>query len=145
MAFQSIYTIAGSAMQAQSVRLNTVASNMANANSAAATEGQAFRAIKPVFQTIYQRLDGQGRHLGPDLNGAAVGIAGMTESTRSIDRRYEPGSPLADDEGYVYYSNVNVVEEMADMMSASRTFQSSVDVITRVNSMQQGLLRLGQS
>lgn len=144
MAFNTIYDIAGSAMQAQTVRLNTVASNMANVNSASGTEEGAYRALKPVFMTIYQSLESttdNGRHLA----GASVGIAGITESDRAVERRYEPGSPLADDNGYVYYSNVNVVEEMADMMSASRAFQTSVDVITRVNSMQQSLLRLGQS
>lgn len=144
MAFNTIYDIAGSAMRAQTVRLNTVASNMANANSASGTEEGAYRALKPVFSTIYQSLETTASS-GQRMAGASVGIAGVTESDRAVEQRYEPGSPLADDNGYVYYSNVNVVEEMADMMSASRTFQTSVDVITRVNSMQQGLLRLGQS
>jgi len=144
MAFNSIYDIAGSAMRAQSVRLNTIASNLANADSAASSEDQAFRAIKPVFSTIYQALDTSGGLTAKRLASANVTVAGIVQSDRAIDRRLEPGSPLADADGYVYYSNVNVVEEMADMMSASRTFQTSVDVITRVNSMQQGLLRLGQ-
>src|SRR5690554_2893981 len=140
MAFYSIYDIAGSAMRAQSVRLNTIASNLANASS----EAEAFRAIKPVFSTVYQALDTSGGVSAKRLGSASVAINGIVRSDRTIDRRLEPGSPLADAEGYVYYSNVNVVEEMADMMSASRAFQTSVDVISRVNSMQQGLLRLGQ-
>lgn len=144
MAFNSIYDIAGSAMRAQSVRLNTIASNLANADSVAGSEDQAFRAIKPVFTTIYHALDTNGGMSAKRLASANVGIAGIVQSDRTIERRMEPGSPLADNDGYVYYSNVNVVEEMADMMSASRTFQTSVDVISRVNSMQQGLLRLGQ-
>ncbi len=145
MAFNSIYDIAGSAMRAQTVRLNTVASNLANANSAAGTEEQAFRAIKPIFASIYQHMDGQSSTTGKRLMSAGVGITGIAQTDRAVERRYEPDSPIANDEGYVYYSNVNVVEEMADMMSASRTFQTSVDVITRVNSMQQGLLQLGRS
>ncbi len=140
MAFNSIYTIAGSAMQAQTVRLNTVASNMANADTVAGSQDQAFRAIKPVFSSIYRSLAG-----GEGLAGADVQIAGLVQSDRSIERRHEPGNPLADAEGYVYYSNVNVVEEYADMMSAARSFQTAVDVVARANSMQQGLLRLGQA
>lgn|SRR5690554_3037590 len=145
MAFNNIYDIAGSAMRAQTVRLNTVSSNMANANSAASSEDEAFRAIKPIFASIYQSMDSARSTSGQRMAAATVGIAGIAETDRAIERRHEPGSPIADEDGYVYYSNVNVVEEMADMMSASRTFQSSVDVITRVNSMQQGLLRIGQS
>ncbi|GAA3560918.1 MULTISPECIES: flagellar basal body rod protein FlgC [Marinobacter] len=145
MAFHNIYDIAGSAMRAQSVRLNTVASNLANANSAAGSEEDAFRAIKPVFASLYQSLETRSPVTSQRLAAASVGIAGVTESDRAIERRHEPGSPIADGDGYVYYSNVNVVEEMADMMSASRNFQTSVDMVSRVNSMQQGLLRLGQS
>jgi flagellar basal-body rod protein FlgC len=145
MAFNSIYDIAGSAMRAQSVRLNTVASNLANADSAAGSEETAFRALKPVFATVYHTTDINAGMIGKRLAGASVNVAGVVQSDRANERRHEPGSQLADAEGYVYYSNVNVVEEMADMMSASRTFQTSVDVISRVNSMQQGLLQLGQS
>lgn len=144
MAFQNIYDIAGSAMRAQTVRLNTVASNLANADSAAATEEGAFRSLKPVFASVFQRVGAGDGLSGQRMAGASVSVAGVVESNRAVERRYEPGSPLANEEGYVFYSNVNVVEEMADMMSASRTFQTSVDVISRVNSMQQGLLRLGQ-
>ncbi|MGL4715338.1 MAG: lateral flagellar basal body rod protein FlgCL [Aeromonas sp.] len=139
MSFSAIYDIAGSAMRAQTVRLDTVASNLANVDSAAGSEAGAFRAIKPVFSTLYQRVqDAQG------LAAAQVQIAGVAQSDRTIEKRMEPTNPLADDDGYVYYSNVNVVEEMADMMSASRGFETSVEVINRINSMQQGLLRLGQ-
>lgn len=145
MAFNSIYEIAGSGMQAQTVRLNTVASNLANAGSASGTEEDAYKSMKPVFASLYSRLDpepGQGRG---QVAGASVTIQDIVESDNPVDRRYEPGNPLSNDEGYVFYSNVKVVEEMADMMSASRSFQTSVDVISRASSMQQNLLRLGQS
>lgn len=139
MSFNKIYDIAGSAMRAQTVRLDTVASNLANVDSAAASEDGAFRAIKPVFSTLYQKIqDADG------LGAASVQVAGIVQSDRQVEKRMEPTNPMADQDGFVYYSNVNVVEEMADMMSASRGFETSVEVINRINSMQQGLLRLGQ-
>jgi len=139
MSFNKIYDIAGSAMRAQTVRLDTVASTLANVDSAAASEDAAFRAIKPVFSTLYQKIqDTDG------LGAASVQVAGIVQSDRQVEKRLEPTNPIADQDGFVYYSNVNVVEEMADMMSASRGFETSVEVINRINSMQQGLLRLGQ-
>ncbi|MDX9874814.1 MAG: flagellar basal body rod protein FlgC [Spongiibacteraceae bacterium] len=140
MAFDSIYTTAGSALQAQTIRLNTVASNMANADTLASSAEEAFRAIKPVFGARYRALEGSG-----GLAGADVQMLGLVQSDRTVERRHEPGNPLADAEGYVWYSNVNMVEEYVDMMSASRGFQTAVDVISRANSMQQSLLRLGQA
>lgn len=144
MSFNLIYDIAGSAMRSQTVRLNTIASNLANANSASATEEGAYKGLKPVFTSIYERLDVDGGLTRGKVAGAKVGILDVVASDRPVDQRYEPGNPLANKDGYVYYSNVNMMEEMADMMSASRSFQTSVEVMGRVNSMQQGLLRLGQ-
>jgi len=127
MSFNRIYDIAGSAMRAQTVRLDTVASNLANVDSAAGSEEAAFRAIKPVFSTLYQRVqEAEG------LGAAQVQIAGIVQSDRQVEKRLEPTNPLADGDG------------LADMMSASRGFETSVEVINRINSMQQGLLRLGQ-
>ena len=139
MAFNRIYDIAGSAMRAQTVRLDTVASNLANADSVSGSEETAFRAIKPVFATLYQRVQE-----ADDMASAQVQIAGVTQSDRPVQKRLEPDNPLADGDGYVYTANVNPVEEMADMMSASRSFETSVEVMNRIGSMQQGLLRLGQ-
>ncbi|MBU3823800.1 MAG: flagellar basal body rod protein FlgC [Candidatus Oceanisphaera merdipullorum] len=138
MSFSAIYDIAGSALQAQTSRMNTVASNLANAGSVAASEEEAYRAIKPVFATVYQHTQ------AGELSGAQVSIAGVVPSDRQPDQRYQPEHPLANEEGYVYYAGVNVMEEMADMMSASRSFESAIEVVGRVNSMQQGLLNLGQ-
>jgi len=140
MSFNRIYDIAGSAMRAQTVRLDTVASNLANVDAAASSEATAYRAIKPVFQTVYQRVEDAG-----GLGAATVNIAGIAQSNRNVERRYEPDNPMADANGNVFYSNVNTVDEMADMMSASRGFETAVNVMNRVGSMQQGLLRLGQS
>lgn len=139
MSFNRIYDIAGSSMRAQTVRLDTIASNLANADSVAGSEQTAFRALKPVFTSIYQRVQENGHFAAAEVN-----IAGVVQSDRQVEKRMEPDNPLADDEGYVYYSNVNPVEEMADMMSASRGFETSVEVMNRISSMQQGLLRLGQ-
>jgi flagellar basal-body rod protein FlgC len=71
-------------------------------------------------------------------------VLGITESNRAIEQRYEPNNPIANNDGYIFYSNVNALEEMADMMSASRSYQTSVEVMGRVNSMQQSILKLGQ-
>lgn len=138
MSFNSIYDVSGSAMRAQVMRLDTIASNLANADTASATEVGAFRALKPVFAALYkQTADSQSL-------SAEVQMLGVTTSSRPVEQRYEPNNPLANQDGYVFYSNVNVLEEMADMMSASRSYQTSVEVMGRVSSMQQSVLRLGQ-
>ncbi|WP_413112631.1 flagellar basal body rod protein FlgC [Thaumasiovibrio sp. DFM-14] len=144
MSFSDIYTIAGSAMTAQTLRLNTIASNMANADSGSTTEAGAYRSRQPVFATVYQQS--QGQLIGQDSahRTAKVQVLDVVEAGGDAQRRYEPGNPIADEEGYVWYPNVDVVSEMADMMSASRSFETSVEVLSRARSMQQGILKLGQ-
>lgn len=139
MSFRSIAEIAGSAMSAQTVRLNTVASNLANAQTAAGSEAEAYRARKPVFAALMERG-------GEDaaVAGARVQVLDVVESTEPLRRAYEPDNPLANEEGIVFYPNVNSVAEMTDMMAASRAFETSVEVLGRVRSMQQSLLRMGQ-
>lgn len=137
MAFRDISHIAGSAMTAQTVRLNTVASNLANAESASGAEGTAFRARKPVFATSYRDADG-------GWQGAGVQVLDVVKSDSPLRKVHEPDNPLADAEGNVFYPNVNPVEEMTDMMSASRAFQTNVEVLVRVKTMQQDLLKLGE-
>lgn len=138
MSFSAIYDVSGSAMRAQVMRLDTIASNMANANTAASTEAGAYRALKPVFSALYsQTMESQSLT-------AQVQMLGVTASDRTIEQRYEPNNPLANADGYVFYSNVNPLEEMADMMAASRSYQTSVEVMNKVASMQQSILRLGQ-
>ena len=133
MSFKDISSIAGSAMAAQSVRLNTIASNLANADTAAPSEAQAYRARKPVFAAIMEN-DAGGR----------VQVLDVVQSADPVRKVYEPGNPLADADGMVVYSNVNSVAEMADMMSASRAFETNVEVLGRIKSMQQSLLKLGE-
>ncbi|NRD72005.1 flagellar basal body rod protein FlgC [Shewanella sp. VB17] len=137
MSFGEIYSIAGAGMQAQTIRLNTVASNLANAGAAAATQDTAYRALKPVFSTIYSQTQ-EGK-----VSGAQVEVSAIVESDAPLDMRYEPDHPFANDQGYVAYSNVNTVEEMADMMAASRLFETNVEIMNQARSMQQGLLQLG--
>ncbi|KJJ98417.1 flagellar basal body rod protein FlgC [Pseudomonas nicosulfuronedens] len=142
MAFDSIYRIAGSSMNAQTVRLNTVASNLANADSAANSPDTVYQARKPMFAAVYEN-DQLTR--GAGMGGAHVQVLDVVTSGRSPQRRYEPGSPLADATGYVYYPDVNEIEEMTDMMSATRSFETGVEVLNRVKSMQSSLLKLGDA
>jgi len=137
MSFRDITHIAGSAMAAQTVRLNTVASNLANADSASGTEAGAYHARKPVFAAVLAGADADGA-------GAGVQVLDVVQSTEPLRKVHEPGHPLADAEGMVFYPNVNSVAEMTDMMSASRAFETNVEVLGRVNAMQQSLLKLGE-
>ena len=142
MAFDSIYRIAGSSMNAQTVRLNTVASNLANADSAAASAEDVYQARKPVFAAVYNN-DQLTRGVG--MGGAHVQVLDVVTAGREPVRRFDPDNPLADDQGYVFYADIDQIEEMTDMMSATRSFETSVEVLNRLKSMQQGLLKLGES
>ena len=130
---QSIFDIAGSAMRAQTLRLNTTASNMANASSVAGTAEEAYRARHPVFAAVLEN----------EIGG--VQSRGVVESTREPEMRYQPGHPLANEEGYVFGSNVDNVEEMANMMSASRSYQSNVEMISTVRQLMLQTLKMGDS
>jgi flagellar basal-body rod protein FlgC len=132
-----VFTVAGSGMSAQSVRLNTVASNLANAESVSTDPTQVYRAKHPVFQAATSTSGNQA--------STAVNVLGITESTAAPDSRYDPGNPLANADGYVYSPNVNVVEEMADMISASRSYQNNVEVMNSARNMLLDTLKLGQS
>jgi len=142
MSFTDIYSIAGSAMNAQTVRLNTVASNLANADAVAANPEDAYKALKPVFATVYNKT--QLAATEGAYPSAEVRIVDVVQSAGQAEKRFEPSNPLANDEGYVYYPDVDVVSEMADMMTATRSFETNIEVLSNVKSMQQGLLRLGQ-
>ncbi|MBD3619591.1 MAG: flagellar basal body rod protein FlgC [Chromatiales bacterium] len=137
MASFSIFDISGSAMSAQSVRLNTVASNMANVDVVSPTPEGAYRAKQPVFQAV---LDSMGQNTGK----VPVRVTGIRESQAEPMQEYAPSHPQANAEGYIYRSNVNVVEQMADMMSASRNYQTNVDVLNTVKRLMLSTLRLGQ-
>jgi flagellar basal-body rod protein FlgC len=133
-----IFAIAGSGMSAQSVRLNTVASNLANADSVSGDPTQVYKAKHPIFQAVKAAL-GTG-------NAASSGVAvqAIVENQAAPLARYEPGNPLANDQGYIYSPNVNTVEEMVDMISASRAYQNNVEVVSTAKDLMLATLRMGQ-
>ena len=146
MSLSDVFNIAGSGMSAQSVRLNTVASNIANAETVSSSVDQTYRARNPVFSTVFNQQHGLGQSLfaGDDQSGQGVEVRGIVQSDAELQARYEPDHPMANEEGYVYYPNVNVVEEMANMMSASRAYQTNVEIMNAAKTMLQRVLTLGQ-
>lgn len=132
-----LFEVSGSALSAQSVRLNTVASNMANAQVVSGSPDQAYRAKHPVFASVLQGI-------GPNATTASVTVAGIVESRAEPVAEYAPHHPLADDQGYIYKANVNVVEEMANMISASRSYQNNVEVMNTTRQLLLRTLQLGQ-
>jgi flagellar basal-body rod protein FlgC len=133
-----VFDIAGSGMSAQSVRLNTVASNLANADSVSGDPASVYRAKYPVFQAVLDNA------LGADPATASVKVASITQSQAAPESRYDPGNPLADAQGYVYAPSVNVVEQMTDMISASRSYQDNVEVLSTARDLMLATLKLGQ-
>jgi flagellar basal-body rod protein FlgC len=136
-----IFDIAGSGLSAQSVRLNTVASNLANADSVSGDPTTVYKARHPVFQAVRAALAAQGGQGGD----SAVRVSNIVESNAAPSVRYEPGNPLADAQGNVYAPNVNVIEEMTDMISASRAYQNDVEVMNTSKDLMLATLKLGQS
>ena len=146
MSINAIFDVEGTAMSAQTIRLNTVASNLANADTASSSIDRTYRARHPVFAAIQQSmLNGEFARSPYEQAAAGVQVLGIVESDAPLQPRYEPGHPLADAKGYVYYPNVNVVEEMADMISASRSFQINVQLVEAAKTLAQRVLALGQS
>lgn len=147
-----IFDVAGSGLSAESVRLNTVASNLANADSVSGDPSSVYRARHPIFQAVRAAVaaglgpaaagfGGTGAESG---SGAAVRVAGIVESTSPPVVRHDPGNPLADEQGNVYAPNVNVVEEMTDMISASRAYQNDVEVMNTSKDLMLATLKLGE-
>ncbi|WP_322978292.1 flagellar basal body rod protein FlgC [Pseudomonas sp. C11] len=147
MSLASVFNIAGTGMSAQTTRLNTVASNIANAESVSSSIDQTYRARHPVFATVFQQAQGSGGgslFAEQDEAGSGVQVLGIVEDQSNLDMRYEPNHPAANADGYVFYPNVNVVEEMADMISASRAFQTNAEMMNTAKTMLQKVLTLGQ-
>ena len=138
MSMFKVFDIAGSALSAQSVRLNVTASNLANAESVSSSSGETYKARQPVFAAM---LDKASMNEQP---GVGVQVQGIVESDAPLRKQYEPDHPMADADGYVYRPNVNVVEEMANMISASRSYQSNVEVINTAKQLMLKTLNLGQ-
>ena len=129
-----IFEIAGPALAAQSVRLHATASNLANANNVAGSPDAVYQAREPVFSVV---TDAQGETAG-------VRVLDVQTANAEPQKLYQPGHPLADDEGYVYAPSVNVVEEMVNMISASRSYQSNVEVFNTVKDLTMRTLSLGK-
>jgi flagellar basal-body rod protein FlgC len=139
MSLFKIFDIAGSAMSAQSLRLNVVASNLANADSVGRSEGETYRARNPVFAAVMQAVQGS-----TEDKAAGVKVLGVVESQAPVRREYRPEHPLADAEGYIHLPNVNVVEEMANMISASRSYQTNIEAVNTTKQLLLRTLNLGQ-
>jgi flagellar basal-body rod protein FlgC len=138
MSLFNVFSISGSAMSAQSVRLNTTASNIANADSASSSVDKTYRARHPVFAAQMQKAAaGQNESVG-------VQVLGVVESNKPLNVEYAPDHPMADGEGYIYKPNVNVIEEMTNMISASRSYQTNVQLAESAKSMLTKTLTLGQ-
>ena len=123
-------------MSAQTTRLNTTASNIANADSVASSTGEVYKARHPIFQTIMQQFGEQ--------QPGGVRVAGIVESQADAIARHQPENPMADENGYVYAPNISLVEEMANMISASRSYQSNVQVANMTKNLLNKTLTLGQ-
>ena len=137
MSLFNVFDIAGSGMSAQTLRLNLTASNMANANSVAASPEEAYKSRQAVFSAMMQNaMNGEG--------GTGVKSMGVIESQAVHNMQYQPDHPMANEEGYVYASNVNMVEEMANMMSASRSYQNNIEVLNTSKKLLLQTLKLGE-
>jgi len=141
MGLFTVFDVAGSALAAQSVRLNVTASNLANADSISSSVGRTYRARHPVFATVaaangHEFLSSGA--LGGGSGAQGVRVAGVVESSAPLQKEFRPDHPMADAEGYILRPNVNVVEEMANMISASRAYQNNIEVM---NASKQMLLR----
>ncbi|MDP1900677.1 MAG: flagellar basal body rod protein FlgC [Rubrivivax sp.] len=139
MSMFRIFDVSGSAVSAQSQRLNVVASNLANADTVAGPDGAAYKARQVVFQTTLMGAAGQG-----DAS-AGVRVSTVTEDQSPGRRVHDPKHPSADDQGYVTFSNVNAVEEMVNMISASRSYQNNIEVMNTARSLLLKTLQIGQS
>jgi len=136
MSLMNVFDVSGSAMAAQTIRMNTVASNLANASTATTKPEDAYRAKNPIFETVYKSAF--------DASNAGVRVTDIAESSAEPQRIFKPGHAMADEEGYIYMSNVNAVDEMVNMISASRSYQSSVEVLNTSKELLMRTLSLGQ-
>jgi len=139
-----IFDIVGSGLSAQSVRLNTVASNLANADSVSGDPNTVYRARHPVFQAVKAQVAAGGTTSAIDqASGTSVKVKSIMQSNALPTERYDPGNPLANENGNVYAPNVNVIEEMTDMISASRAYQDNVEVLNTSKDLMLATLKLG--
>jgi len=130
-----IFDVAGSALSAQSVRLNTIASNLANADSVGSTPETAYKPIEPIFESHVLR--GQ-------VGLTTVQVKGVEQTDKAAIKRYEPGHPMADGQGYVYAPDVDPVAQMVNLISASRGYQANVEVLNSARELALATLMIGR-
>ena len=137
MSMLTALKISSSAMTAQMVRMNTTASNLANMDVVGTTTEGAYKAKKPIFKTVIENITSNNFEASVKVNGIYV-------SDRANTKRYDPQNPAASDDGYVFMSNVNSIEEMVDMTNASRSYQTNVEVMNATKKMMMATLQLGK-
>lgn len=133
MSLFNVFNVAGSAMSAQAQRLNATSSNLANADSATSASGEAYRAKQVVFEAVPL-----------DSSNTGVKVREVVDDPSPLKQVYDPKNPLADDKGYVSMPNVNVVDEMVNMLSASRSYQNNVETMNTAKTMLLKTLTIGQ-
>ena len=133
----TIFDVASRSMSAQLVRLNTIASNLANAGNISGTEDEAYRAMKPIFKTTYAANV-------KDSGISTTEVAGITTSERRPERTYMPNHPLADDDGFVFAAAVNVEEEFVEMLEAKRQYANNVEVGTTLRALMMRTINMGK-
>jgi flagellar basal-body rod protein FlgC len=138
MSLFNIMNISGTGMAAETVRLNTTASNIANANSVSSSAGETYKARHPVFGAAFDQASND------QTKGVGVNVLGIVESQKPLQVEYAPSNPMADENGYIYKPNVNIVEEMADMLSASKAYETNVQVADTTKRIFQRVLQLGK-
>jgi flagellar basal-body rod protein FlgC len=141
MSLFDVFGVSGSALNAQTIRLNTTASNLANAESVNGDPKQVYRARHPVFKAMLQNADAE-----LDEAGAATGVRvlGIVQSTTPPLKSYQPDHPLADKDGFVYSSNVNSIEEMTNMISANRSFATNIQAIDTARDLLLKVIAMGR-
>ena len=137
MSLFSVFDVAGSALNAQTIRLNTTSSNMANANSVSSSTNNLYKARHPVFAPLVKTFS-------DDPAAKGVRVMGIVESQAPARQEYSPDNPMANAQGYVFMPNVNVIDEMADMISASRSYQANVEIMNSAKQMMMRTLAIGQ-
>jgi len=139
MSLFNVFNITATGMSAQSMRLNTTASNIANADSVSSSIDQTYRARHPVFAAAMQKAAA-----GQDDTSVGVDVLGIVESNKPLNIEYSPEHPMADQDGYIYKPNVNVIEEMTNMISASQSYQTNVKLAESAKNMLNKTLLLGK-
>ncbi len=141
MQLDHVFGIAGTSLNAQTIRMNATASNLANANSVAGSEEEAYRAKRPLFKALMKE---EMTHAGAQFVGG-VKVDRLVNDPTPVRKTWEPGNPLADKEGYVFHSNVNEMSEMVDMMAASRSYQNNVEVVNNARQLMMRTLEITKS